>query len=87
MFYYPIIKKIKDLTNNVYQRILRKKQPQLTMPLRSLSNVKYDQKDGYSAFVRRSTIITDYGVLKFTTSALWVAFDHDGNFIRSTPTP
>jgi len=40
------IKKIKDLANNIYQKIIKKKQPQLKSPLRSLSNVKYDPKDG-----------------------------------------
>ncbi len=47
----------------------------------------HEQDNGYSVFVRRSAIITDYGVLMFTTSALWVSFDQDGKFIRSKPTP
>jgi hypothetical protein len=47
----------------------------------------HDQDNGYSVFVRKSAFITDYGVLMFTTSALWVNFDQDGRFIRSTPTP
>jgi len=39
--------KIKDLATKVYKTILKKKQPELKMPLRSLSNVKYDPKDGF----------------------------------------
>ncbi len=42
-----ILKEIKDLAEGVYKKILKKKQPQLDMPLRSLSNVKYDPKEGY----------------------------------------
>ncbi len=39
--------KIKEIATKVYQKILKKKQPELKMPLRSLSNVKYDEKEGY----------------------------------------
>ena len=39
--------KIKKIANMVYSTILKKKQPELQMPLRSLSNVQYDPKDGY----------------------------------------
>jgi len=39
--------KIKQIAEKVYKTILKKKQPELKMPLRSLSNVKYDPKDGY----------------------------------------
>lgn len=39
--------KIKQIAEKVYKTILKKKQPELKMPLRSLSNVKYDPKEGY----------------------------------------
>ena len=39
--------KIKKIANQIYSTILKKKQPELQMPLRSLSNVTYDPKDGY----------------------------------------
>ena len=42
-----VVKEIKNLANNVYKRIMRKKSPSLESPLRSLSNVKYDPKHGY----------------------------------------
>ena len=39
--------KIKDLASDMYQKILNKQKPHIQMPLRSLSNVKYDEKSGY----------------------------------------
>jgi len=52
------IKKIKDLANNIYQKIIKKKQPQLKSPLRSLSNVKYDPKDGFFELLGKEKIRT-----------------------------
>ncbi|MFC1704916.1 DNA topoisomerase VI [Nanoarchaeota archaeon] len=42
-----VVEKIKELATSVYNKIQKKKQPELKMPLRSLSNVKYDADDGY----------------------------------------
>jgi len=42
-----IIAQIKDIASEVYKKILKKKQPDLSMPLRALTNVKYDPKEGY----------------------------------------
>ncbi|MBL7055741.1 DNA topoisomerase IV subunit A [Candidatus Woesearchaeota archaeon] len=43
-----VVNKIKEVaTKDVYNKIKKKKQPELKMPLRALSNVKYDPKDGY----------------------------------------
>tara|TARA_Y100000294_G_scaffold170240_1_gene182301 strand:- start:215 stop:1327 length:1113 start_codon:yes stop_codon:yes gene_type:complete len=42
-----VVKEIKNLANHVYNKILRNKSPILKSPLRSLSNVKYDPKQGY----------------------------------------
>lgn len=39
--------KIKKIANMVYSTILKRKQPELQMPLRSLSNVHYDPEEGY----------------------------------------
>jgi len=41
--------KIKDTANNIYNKILKKRKPQVKIPLRSLSNVTYKEKDGYFA--------------------------------------
>ncbi len=38
---------IKNIANNIHSRIKKIKAPEIQMPLRSLSNVKYDPKDGY----------------------------------------
>ena len=42
-----VVEKIKELATSVYDKIKKKKQPELKMPLRSLTNVKYDTNDGY----------------------------------------
>ena len=49
-----VVAKIKDLASEVYQKILKKKQPDLSMPLRSLSNVKYDPKEGYFQIIGKT---------------------------------
>ncbi len=42
-----LIKEIKELTKYIYQTILNKQKPILKSPIRSLSNVTYNKKDGY----------------------------------------
>ena len=42
-----VLKEIEDTASDVYSRIKKKKSPELKMPLRALSNVKYDPKDGF----------------------------------------
>jgi DNA topoisomerase-6 subunit A len=42
-----VLKEITDTADSVYSRIKKKKAPELKMPLRALSNVKYDPKDGF----------------------------------------
>ncbi|MCH8003344.1 MAG: DNA topoisomerase IV subunit A [Nanoarchaeota archaeon] len=42
-----VVAQINDVATDIYKNILSKKQPQLVTPLRSLSNVKYDSKDGF----------------------------------------
>ena len=39
--------KIKEVGVEIYNSILKKKQPELSSPIRSLSNVKYDTKNGF----------------------------------------
>jgi len=46
-----VVKKIKEIADDVYKKILKKKYPELHMPLRSLQNVKYDPKEGYFELV------------------------------------
>ncbi|MCP3684225.1 MAG: DNA topoisomerase IV subunit A [bacterium] len=42
-----VLKEIKEKANEIYKSVLKKKQPKLEMPLRSLNNVKYDPKEGF----------------------------------------
>ncbi len=42
-----VLEGIKEKATDVYKAILKKKTPELDMPLRALSNVKYNDKDGY----------------------------------------
>lgn len=43
----PLLKNIKGIATDVYKTIISKQPPAISMPLRSLSNVKYDPKEGY----------------------------------------
>ena len=46
-----IIDEIKSVSNRIYSGIIKKESPEISMPLRSLSNVKYDDKTGYFELV------------------------------------
>jgi len=46
-----IVSSIKDVADDVYTKIRGHKQPQLSSPLRALSNVRYDPKAGYFELV------------------------------------
>jgi len=47
MIMSEISSKIKEIASGIYKKILSKKQPDLTIPLRSLSNVEYNDNEGY----------------------------------------
>lgn len=42
-----VINEIKSIADGIYKNIIKKKQPELKTPLRSLSNVRYDVKEGF----------------------------------------
>ena len=42
-----VIKKLQQLGESVYKKIMKQEQPELEMPLRDLSNVRYDEKEGF----------------------------------------
>ena len=42
-----VTKRIKEIAQGVYNKIKLVKQPELEMPIRALSNVSYDEKDGF----------------------------------------
>ena len=70
-----VIKKIKELGDEVYKKIMKKKVPELDMPIRNLSNVDYDTKKGFfdmkgkmlSRTLTASTIKTFAQTLKMMT--------------------
>ena len=53
-----VIPKIKEIAEGIYKKIIKKKQPELVTPLRSLTNVQYDPKDGYFELVGKTKIRT-----------------------------
>lgn len=42
-----VVGKIKDIAQGMFNIIQKKKQPEMAMPIRALSNVEYDEKEGY----------------------------------------
>src|SRR3989344_6244935 len=42
-----VVKRIQDIAKDIYGKIRLIKNPQLEMPIRALSNVEYDNKEGY----------------------------------------
>lgn len=42
-----VVKEIKEVADGVYKKITKKKLPSLEMPIRSLTNVSYNEKNGY----------------------------------------
>lgn len=53
-----VVSKIGELAGDVYKKILKKKQPNLSMPLRSLSNIKYDPNEGYFEIIGKTKLRT-----------------------------
>lgn len=47
----PVLEKIRHISKTVYEDILKTQAPSLNMPIRSLQNVKYDEKEGYFELV------------------------------------
>ncbi len=47
-----VVKKIVDIADDMRLTIRKQKQPQLKIPLRALSNVEYDAKEGYFKLLR-----------------------------------
>ncbi|MCB9358743.1 DNA topoisomerase IV subunit A [Candidatus Woesearchaeota archaeon] len=42
-----VLKQIKEIAENIYKKIKKVEQPEISAPLRSLSNVRYDSSGGY----------------------------------------
>ena len=54
----PVIAAIDAEARNVYQRVQKKQKPQMKLPVRSLSNVRYRPKEGYFQLKGRNKIRT-----------------------------
>ena len=52
------LSKIRESASDIYQKILKKKQPSMTFPLRALNNVKYDTKKGFFELLGKVKIRT-----------------------------
>jgi len=50
-----VVNQIKEIADDVYRKILRKKKPQLSSPLRSLANVKYGKEGYFELLGKRKT--------------------------------
>ena len=42
-----VVEKIQEIAKDIYNKIKLIKQPELVMPIRALSNVEYNEKEGY----------------------------------------
>ena len=74
-----VVSKITDVANNVYTSILKKKQPKLVSPLRALSNVKYDSKEGYFELLgkKKSRTLTASSVKTFAQTLRMMALSKE----------
>src|SRR3990167_8650554 len=75
----PVVEKIEDVATDVYQTILKKKQPKLKMPLRALTNVKYDPKEGYFELIdkTKTRTLTASSVKTFAQTLRMMAFSKE----------
>src|SRR3989344_4517625 len=53
-----VLTEIKNIATGIYTKILAKKQPNLETPLSALTNVKYDEKEGYFEILGKKKIRT-----------------------------
>jgi DNA topoisomerase VI subunit A len=67
-----VVQEIKHVAQGVLKLILSKKSPSLSMPLRSLQNVKYDPKDGFFELVgkRKERTLTAATIKTFAQTLL-----------------
>ncbi len=48
-----VLQKIKGEANDIYKKIIHRKRPKITLPIRSLSNVSFDPDEGYLQLKKR----------------------------------
>jgi len=54
----PVVKKIREVAQRIYNKIRLIEQPQMEMPIRALSNVSYNDKDGYFELMGKKKVRT-----------------------------
>ena len=69
-------KQINETAKKIYEKIQKKKKPELKVPLRSLSNVNYNEKDGYFKLkgLMKERTLTASTVKTFAQSLKMMAF-------------
>ncbi|MBD3259746.1 DNA topoisomerase VI [Candidatus Woesearchaeota archaeon] len=67
-----VLGEIKNIASDVYKKIMKKKAPEITMPLRSLSNVKYSDKVGFFELIgkMKSRTLTANTIKSFAQTLL-----------------
>lgn len=74
-----VIETIKEISEGIYQKILKKKAPSLVMPLRALQNVKYDPKEGFFELVgkKKERALTASTIRTFAQSLKMMALSKE----------
>lgn len=74
-----VLRGIKDIASDIYNKIKGKKQPSLTAPLRALSNVKYDPKEGYFELIgkKKTRTLTVSSVKTFAQTLRMMALSKE----------
>lgn len=49
-----VVEQLREIAHSIYGDIIKKKNPSVSMPLRSLQNVKYNEKEGYFELVGKA---------------------------------
>ena len=75
----PVLKKIVEEADGVYQSILKRRKPKMHMPVRALANVKYSPKVGYFELtgMRKERTLTVGTVKTFAQSLKMMALSKD----------
>jgi len=75
----PVLKKIVEEADGVYQSILKRRKPRMHMPVRALANVRYSPKVGYFELIgkRKERTLTVGTVKTFAQSLKMMALSKD----------
>ncbi len=73
------ISKVQDIAQNVYKKILQRKKPEVSTPLRNLANVTYSEKSGYFEMLgkRKSRTLTASTIKSFAQTLHMMALSKE----------